>query len=293
METRKNEIQRLGDGLAERQAAPRSQRWGALLRWLTPNGGTLILLAVFLVAQSVGAIPLPVRTIAPAWPAAPTINYQGRLADSAGTPINDTVAMQFSLYDDPSAGSVLWGPESHLTVPVSDGLFSVGLGSQTTCGIPTNVLSGDVWLEITVDGETLSPREQLRAVPYAMQARVALTVPDGSIGTAQIADGAVTQDKAPSLLVSGTASNVKVWHGTAEIVAQGSEDTLIKTVSIPDSCSHLLKVFAQPYYVYSPWVMATIGTPLGDNHFTVFVTRLSGTWSTGQTQSFDWFALCD
>jgi hypothetical protein len=80
-------------------------------------------------------------------------------------------------------------------VPVSDGLFSVGLGSQTSGGIPTGVLSGDVWLEITVDGETLSPREQLRAVPYAMQASVALTVPDGSVGTEQIADDAVTSDK--------------------------------------------------------------------------------------------------
>lgn len=52
-----------------------------------------------------------------------------------------------------------------------------------------------MWLEIAVDGETLAPRELLRAVPYAMQASVALTVPDGSIGTAQIADRAITSDK--------------------------------------------------------------------------------------------------
>ncbi|MBN2004128.1 MAG: hypothetical protein JXA21_12300, partial [Anaerolineae bacterium] len=170
---------------------PTRQTLGRLLRWLTPNGGTLLLLAIFLVAQSVGAIPLPARNAAPAWPAAPTINYQGRLADSAGNPINDTVAMQFAMYDAVTDGSALWGPESHPTVPVSDGLFSVGLGSQTAGGIPTSVLSGDVWLEITVDGETLSPREQLRAVPYAMQANVALTVPDGSITTSKLSSGTV------------------------------------------------------------------------------------------------------
>ncbi|HNT73528.1 MAG TPA: hypothetical protein PKH77_00775 [Anaerolineae bacterium] len=165
---------------------PTRHMLGRLLHWLTPNGGTLLLLVAFLFAQSVGALPLPMRNAAPAWPAAPTINYQGRLADSAGNPINDTVAMQFALYDAATDGSVLWGPESHPTVPVSEGLFSIGLGSQTAGGIPTSILSGDVWLEITVDGETLMPRELLRAAPYAMQASVALTVPDSSIGAAKL-----------------------------------------------------------------------------------------------------------
>jgi hypothetical protein len=156
-----------------------------LLRWLIPNGGTLLLLAVFLFAQSVGAIPLPTRQSAPHWPTTPTINYQGRLANNAGDPISDTLAMQFSFYDSDTGGTMLWGPETHPTVEVAEGLFSVALG-QLSGGIPTSALSGDVWLEIAVDGETLSPREQLRAVPYAMQASVALTVPDGSITTAKL-----------------------------------------------------------------------------------------------------------
>ena len=165
-----------------------------LLRWLTPNGGTLLLLALFLFAQSVGAIPLPAPSSAPNWPTTPTINYQGRLANSAGDPISDTLAMQFSFFDSDTGGALLWGPETHPTVAVTEGLFSVALG-QLSGGIPSDVLSGDLWLEIRVDGETLSPREQLRAVPFAMQASVALTVPDGAIGTAQIADGVITSNK--------------------------------------------------------------------------------------------------
>ena len=191
---------------------PTRQTLHRLLRWLTPNGGTLLLLALFFFAQTAGAIPFPARQSAPNWPDAPTINYQGRLADSGGTPIDDTLAMQFSLHDSDVDGAMLWGTETHATVPVSEGLFSVALGSQTTGGIPTSVLSGDVWLEITVDGETLNPREQLRAVPYAMQASVALTVPDGAIGTDQIADGAVTQAKAPAL-VAGQSSNQQIRVG--------------------------------------------------------------------------------
>jgi len=214
---------------------PTRQTLGRALRWLLPNGGTLILLALFLFAQSVGAIPLPVRNAAPAWPAAPTINYQGRLADSAGNPINDTVAMQFALYDAATDGSVLWGPESHPTISVSDGLFSVGLGSQTSGGIPTSVLSGDVWLEITVDGETLAPREQLRAVPYAMQASVALTVPDGSIGTNQIADGAVTRDKAPGLLGAQSDNVTTKWGNVVLTTDANGEGHISFTEPFPNA----------------------------------------------------------
>lgn len=239
------------------------QTLGRLLRWLTPNGGTLILLALFLFAQSVGAIPLPTRNAAPAWPAAPTINYQGRLADSGGAPINDTVAMQFTLYDAATNGSALWGPESHPTVPVSDGLFSVGLGGQTAGGIPTSILSGDVWLEIAVDGETLAPREQLRAVPYAMQASVALTVPDSSITSAQIADnavgsseianGAVTQAKAPTLL-QGPGENRILRTGSYVVIGDSTTEFDIPIgYSFPNAHTTFIAVVSgnnQPTGVY-------------------------------------------
>lgn len=203
-----------------------SSSYGVLLRWLVPNGGTIILLLLFVFAQSVGAIPLLSEKSASNWTASPTINYQGRLADSAGVPIDDTVAMQFSLYDSDTGGISLWGPETHATVPVSEGLFSVALGSQTSGGIPNSVLSGDVWLEITVDGETLSPREQLRAVPYAIQSSVALTVPDGSIGTNQIADSAVTQDKAPSL-IAGQSDNQQIRVGQPVITTDANGEAWI------------------------------------------------------------------
>lgn len=66
----------------------------------------------------------------------------------------------------------------HTGVPVNDGLFNVGLGSQTPGGISTNVWDGDRFLEIKVNTETLMPREPIRSVPIA---GLALSVPDGSI----------------------------------------------------------------------------------------------------------------
>jgi len=88
-------------------------------------------------------------------------------------------------------------------VMVSDGLFSVGLGSRTTGGIPTTTWNGDRYLEITVGGETLSPRELIRSVPIA---GMALTVPDRAIGASQIADGAVEE----SHIANGAVTSEKL-----------------------------------------------------------------------------------
>jgi hypothetical protein len=116
-------------------------------------------------------------------PSATTVNYQGRLADDAGIPLTGSYGMSFALYDAAEGGTLIWGPESHTAVPVSEGLFSVGLGSQTSGGIPTTTWNGDRYLEITVGGETLAPRELIRSVPIA---GMALTVPDGAINGNQM-----------------------------------------------------------------------------------------------------------
>jgi hypothetical protein len=168
----------------------RCQQLGRLrrfLRWLTPNGGTLLLIAVLLLTQNVWARQLAAPVNAPG-PSATTVNYQGRLADSGGTPLDGTYGMSFSLWDAATDGSLVWGPESHTAVPVSEGLFSAGLGSQTSGGIPTTTWNGDRYLEITVGGETLAPRELIRSVPIA---GMALAVPDEAITADKLTPTAV------------------------------------------------------------------------------------------------------
>ena len=168
-----------------------------LARALVPHPGTLIvtLLVIggLLWANSVGALPL--RAPAAASTSTGTIAYQGRLADADGTPITDTVNMEFRLYDVASGGIFLW--EELWTgsngVQVSDGLFNVMLGSLTP--IPQSVITehDSLFLGITVGtDDEMTPRVQLGSVPFAVQA---LTVPDGSVTTEKIADEAVTQAK--------------------------------------------------------------------------------------------------
>ncbi len=169
------------------------RRWGRLLP--TPGNVifTMLAIATLLWAQTAGAIPL--QSVATA--SSGTIAYQGRLADSAGDPIvADTFPMVFRLYASASVdANPLWTEHWTSTneVEVSDGLFNVMLGSLEP--IPQSVITGNdtLFLGISVGSDDeMTPRMQLGTVPYAAQA---LTVPDGSISTAQIADGAVTQAK--------------------------------------------------------------------------------------------------
>jgi len=149
--------------------------WGFLRRYLVPHPGTLIMTLLLvggvLWAGSVGAIPL--RAPAAATTSTGTIAYQGRLADSAGTPITDTVNMEFRLYDVAEGSAPLWSElwTGSNAVRVSDGLFNVMLGSLEP--IPQEVVAGNdqLWLGITVGtDDEMTPRVQLGSVPFAVQA---------------------------------------------------------------------------------------------------------------------------
>lgn len=96
---------------------------------------------------------------------ATTMHYQGNLTDSNGIPQSGLFTITFSLWDAASGGNQVWGPETHTNVPVSNGLFSLGLGSQTPGGILATIWDGDRYLEIKIENETLTPRELIHTTP--------------------------------------------------------------------------------------------------------------------------------
>lgn len=192
MNDHKNLLHHVADWWQSRQERPHTANWS---RWLPTPGNilfTLLMIGLLIFTQQTWANNGPESVNVPG-PSATTVNYQGRLAAPDGTPKNGTFGMSFTIYDAANGGNLVWGPESHSAVPVTNGLFNVGLGSQTSGGIPTTVWNGDRYLQITVGGETLTPRELIRSVPIA---GMALTVPDG----------AITQAHAPTLLSSPLAN---------------------------------------------------------------------------------------
>ncbi|MEA2097255.1 MAG: DUF1566 domain-containing protein [Candidatus Cloacimonadota bacterium] len=102
-----------------------------------------------------------------------TIDYQGRLADNNGNYLNEIVTVDFLIYDAEVDGTLLWSETQD--VSTANGIFHVLLGS--TVSFPTDLFDNDeCWLELVVDGETLSPRTLISSVPYAIKAETAYTV---------------------------------------------------------------------------------------------------------------------
>lgn len=100
------------------------------------------------------------------------INYQGKLTDHAGDPVQDgSYSLTFKIYDDSTGGSPLWS-ETQSGVMVTNGIFSIVLGDTT----PINLsFDADYWLEVMVGAETITPRRQLTSVGYSFRAQKADT----------------------------------------------------------------------------------------------------------------------
>jgi hypothetical protein len=96
------------------------------------------------------------------------IDYQGKLTDSSGIPLNgDIPRLYFYVYSDSTGGTALWS-EFHTNVTATDGLVHVLLGSVTSFG--GNVFDGsDRWLslDVNLDGE-MTPRLRIVSAPYAI-----------------------------------------------------------------------------------------------------------------------------
>jgi hypothetical protein len=99
------------------------------------------------------------------------ITYQGQLKQS-GVPLDTTADFEFRLFDTPSAGVQLGSTNPINNVNVVEGLFTVPLNF----GVPA--FNGDArFLQIAVRSPagsgnftTLSPRQPMTAVPYALYA---------------------------------------------------------------------------------------------------------------------------
>lgn len=102
-----------------------------------------------------------------------TLTYSGYLTDEKGAPINDTRSLTFAMYDRERGGRLLWR-ETHQSVKIEKGLFSVELGNEQS--ISRGLSVSPVWLGITIgDGRELTPRKKLTAAPFAIRAQEALT----------------------------------------------------------------------------------------------------------------------
>ena len=168
------------------------------------------------------AVALTLLSIHPSAAQVPQlINYQGRVVVGS-TNFNGSGQFKFALVDTTGA-TTYWSndgtssagsaPTSAVTLPVTQGLYSVALGDGSLANmkaIPASVFNNtDVRLRIWFNDGThgfqqLTPDQRIAAVGYAM---MAANVPNGAITSAQIANGAVGLAQiAPNLLANGSLS---------------------------------------------------------------------------------------
>ena len=153
----------------------------------------------------------------------PLVSFQGRITDSGGGALTDTVAITFTIYDNSSGSGIAEWTETHPAVPVINGLFTVMLGSFTPLEedvFDINVAL-DRYLAISVSGgPILQPLQKIAAVPYAL--RVA-TVDDASGGVidGKLAIGKTNSNAGNFAFVAGDGNSAA---GAASSVTGGIQN---------------------------------------------------------------------
>ncbi len=105
-----------------------------------------------------------------------TFTYQGRLLDG-GVPASGSYNIDVSLWDALSGGGQISSTIVFNGLAVADGLFTVQLdfGASAFDNAPR-------WLEISVNGGELTPRQPITRAPYAIQTRGILVDENNRVG---------------------------------------------------------------------------------------------------------------
>ncbi|MDH7482355.1 MAG: hypothetical protein QHH26_10340 [Armatimonadota bacterium] len=163
--------------------------------------------------------------ILPSTASVPTmISYQGKLTDAAGNPLNGTYNLSFAIYNDATAGSLLW-TETQNGVQVSQGLFNVLLGSVNP--LPDSAFTGLTWLQTSVEGNILTPRVRIVSAGYALRSKKA-----EEVTPPLILSGAIDS---PNSLISATNSGT---GAAGSFRSDGGYGLVVTTTAKSGACAY-------------------------------------------------------
>lgn len=109
------------------------------------------------------------------------LNVQGKLTNINDEPRTGEFNFTFSLYNQSSGGTLYWQETKKLNT-TGNGFWSTLLGSSTSLNL---TFDRDFYLEVALDGETLSPRFRLASSAYTFRAEsvLASNVTNGTFQT--------------------------------------------------------------------------------------------------------------
>lgn len=139
--------------------------------------------------------------------------YQGRLSRTSGAPTGGLLTVSFKIFASSTSTTELWGEQQ--LVALTDGYYALSLGdatppgcSGTACtGIPAAVFDGtERFLELSIGGDVLTPRQRMVSVPYALSAGTSTSLSGGTVSATSVNVGGATGTTISSsgLSVNGT-----------------------------------------------------------------------------------------
>ena len=164
------------------------------------------------------------------------LSFQGRLTDTAQNPITTATNMEFKIWDQLSGGTegtcdgtddCEYKTSTCSVTPDQDGIFNVGIGDDCGAEITEAVFTENaaLWLEVIIAAETLTPRQPIRTVPFAINSETVQGYPISASESATVntllvmdAGGYVTLGENNPTLTS-TSGTFTISGGTLSLEA--------------------------------------------------------------------------
>ncbi len=165
---------------------------------------------------------------------APQISYQGRILDAAGQPLAGPVDIEIAIYQSDSNPSPGYR-EEHSTVPLTNGIYSILIGQGTILDGTLNAdlfSGGTAMLELTINGETLTPRQPFSSNAYAFRS-LAATAQDLNIqGGLRVQVGSQYFSRS----ASGVANGLPRCECDTDSTIPECSDSFFSNLSIGTTC---------------------------------------------------------
>ncbi|MEI8233029.1 MAG: site-specific integrase, partial [bacterium] len=148
------------------------------------------------------------------------LSFQGRLENASGTPITTATNLTFKLFNAVSGPTELYSTGACSITPDADGVFSTQIGSTCGTGIPATVFTenSNIWLEVTVVAEILTPRQAIASVAYALNSETIQGFPISSTVSA-IRNTVVPMNQWGEIVVGEQSPRLTGVSGTFQISA--------------------------------------------------------------------------
>lgn len=159
------------------------------------------------------------------------MNYQGRLNDNTGAPVDGTKTIVFSLYSSATGTPAIWTETQN--VNVNNGAFNAVLGSVTP--LPTTVFdNAEVWLGIAVGSDLeMTPRQRISSVGYSVRAAKADSVASSDQIVSTMPTGTAPFTVSSTTMVTNLNADMVGGKHASDLVLKAG-DTMTGNLTVPN-----------------------------------------------------------